>query len=325
MLPLLRHFGAVLQLMRWKLVITAVADGQCALLLAARAGAVQWDLIAALAVALMSMGLYAGGMTLNDLVDWRRDSFLHPAKPIPAGRISLPAARLWCLAWFALGIVAGIAVAISTGHSIVSAFFLAWTVLLIFFYNFVGKFLGSSGIVSLGLIRFFHAAIAQPLLWVLMHPLLLLNHVAAITAVCYVLENKRPRLSRVQRWFVISALALLNLFILSGVVLATLVRHSFAELPQRLGLQWGLLLPMLLAVLFWLAVLRLMRRLPPRPAEMAAEPAEVAAHPAVAEPVGAAAVHREWLQHRQRVGRRLMFAGLLWLVLYDAAFVLGFL
>jgi 4-hydroxybenzoate polyprenyltransferase len=272
--------------MRWKLLITAVADGQCALLLADSYGLMQWELRAALAVALMSLGLYAGGMTLNDMVDSRRDAFLHPGKPIPSGRISRAAARLWCVAWFVLGCIGGVATAAGSDSPLISGFFLAWTVLLILFYNFVGKFLGSSGILSLGLVRFFHAAVPQPLLVVIAHPLLLLNHVVALTGVCYVLENKRPRLSRLQRWFTAGTLLLVNLLILGGLVLVTVWRRTLADVPERLGLQWGLLYPMLAALVFWAVAAMVLRRLPRQPASAAeVTPAQ----------------ERLWLSQRQRL------------------------
>jgi len=312
MSALLRHISAALQLMRWKLAITAIADGQCALLLASLQGDGVWEPRGAIAVGLMSLGLYAGGMTLNDLVDSKRDAFLHPGKPIPSGRISVPAAHAWCIGWFALGLIGGIATVMGSGHILTSTFFLIWTLLLILFYNFVGKFLGSSGIISLGLVRFFHAAIAQPLLWVIGHPLMLLNHVGVLSAVCYILEDKRPRLSRAHRWFVGIALVLLNLFIFSGLALVTLSRHSASEVLRRLGLEWGLLYPLGAGLIFWTVAIVMLRRLPQQPTAEGDEKVSAGAQ-------------RQWLLRRQRAGRRLMFAGLLFLIIYDAAFVLGFL
>lgn len=306
--------------MRWKLAITAIADGQCALVLCRwwmrqhpSPGHVVhgvWDVYSAIPVALMSLGLYAGGMILNDLVDANRDRFTNPHKPLPSGRITPRAGNILCLAAFAVGIVGGLWTALSLWRTVgataagMSLFFLFWTIALILFYNFIGKFLGASGVLSLGLVRFFHAAVAQPHLAVIWHPLLLLNHVTILSAVCYVLEGKRPRLSSLHRWTIGSGLVLLDLFFVSGTLVVTLLRRHNHEVAWLMGLTRGVLWPLLAAVVFALVTLLLLRRLP-----------------VVAEAVPG----REVVSRRHRAGRRLMFFGLLWLVVYDAAFILGFL
>ena len=42
-----------------------------------------------LVVALISIGLYGFGMSLNDLIDRRRDRQLAPHRPLPSGRIGV--------------------------------------------------------------------------------------------------------------------------------------------------------------------------------------------------------------------------------------------
>ena len=70
---------SVLQLARLALVFTAVADGVASLLLLTTLRPLDggpltaWRVVAA---ALMSVGLYGFGMTLNDIIDRRRDEQL---------------------------------------------------------------------------------------------------------------------------------------------------------------------------------------------------------------------------------------------------------
>jgi hypothetical protein len=305
-----RHIQPALQLMRWKLAITAVADGQCALVLSHWSAAANgkpahslWDVASAIPVLMMSLGLYAGGMILNDLVDQNRDRFLEPNKPLPSGRISPLAGNILCVLAFAVGITGGVWTALNSGYAAISLFFLFWTVVLILFYNFVGKFLGASGVLSLGLVRFFHAATAQPRLTILCHPLLLLNHVTILSAICYVMEGKRPRLTALHRWTIGGGLLLLDVFLLNGVLLATLLRHHDRNLAAMLGLHLAIVWPLLLGGVFALLTYRMLRRLP-----------------VLAGPMPA----REMVACRRRAGRKLMFLGLLWLVIYDAAFIIGF-
>src|SRR5688572_2204720 len=93
----------VLQLTRMALVFTAIADSACGLLLrAARArhpagfstplGGSIWEFVEndlLLATAVISVGLYGFGMSLNDIIDRRRDTQISPGRPLPSGRIGL--------------------------------------------------------------------------------------------------------------------------------------------------------------------------------------------------------------------------------------------
>src|SRR5687768_14440992 len=93
----------LLQLTRMALVFTAIADGLCTLLLAARARAGPGGSLAAevgvvqvLWAAAVSAGLYGFGMSLNDIIDRRRDAQLAASRPLPSGRIGLTTAHLVC-------------------------------------------------------------------------------------------------------------------------------------------------------------------------------------------------------------------------------------
>jgi 4-hydroxybenzoate polyprenyltransferase len=80
---------ACLQLMRFPAVFTALADIFLGFLLTHELLA-PVDQFVLLAIA--SSGLYLAGMVLNDLFDRHIDARERPGRPIPSGRISLPAA-----------------------------------------------------------------------------------------------------------------------------------------------------------------------------------------------------------------------------------------
>jgi len=155
-----------------------------------------------------------------------------------------------------------------------------WTGLLITFYDVAGKYLVWPGLISLGLIRFFHAAIVAPDLPVLWHPLLLLNHVAILSTVAYKWEQKRPALTSGQRWSVLGMLALID---------AVLILFCAMYRKQSIPIGWGLLIPLGAVVMFF-----------------------VVTH-----------LIRVRYANRREAGQTLMLYGLLWLIVYDAAFVAG--
>src|ERR1700750_354151 len=94
--PFSKHLLTVLQLTRMALVFTAISNSLCALMLWARWNAGQHGRLSdyltlghAIAVTMMSLGLYCFGMSLNDINDRRRDSQLAAHRPIPSGRIGI--------------------------------------------------------------------------------------------------------------------------------------------------------------------------------------------------------------------------------------------
>lgn len=103
-----RTLSAYLQLIRLPNVVTAAADSLAGwlLVMGTLSEPARWlPLIAA------SMVLYAAGTTLNDVFDFRIDQAERPNRPLPSGRISRRAAA-W---WGAIGLIAGPALALSSG------------------------------------------------------------------------------------------------------------------------------------------------------------------------------------------------------------------
>jgi 4-hydroxybenzoate polyprenyltransferase len=201
-----RRLFPILQLTRMALVFTAISNSLCTLLIwtAARHGKgeqvfshIPWQW--AVAIIVMSTGLYGFGMSLNDIIDRRRDRQISPNRPIPSGRVSIATAHAICFALLVMALGAGLLFRAWGGPDLSLSLVIA-TLAFIWFYDVAGKYLVGPGLVTLGLVRFAQALIPSlqetppyhPLIW---HPLLLLNHVALLSAVCYGWEEKRPVLN----------------------------------------------------------------------------------------------------------------------------------
>src|SRR4051794_12268925 len=105
---------SVLQLTRMALVFTAISNSLCELLLLAkwlggpgRALAPYVEPIRVLTIALMSIGMYGFGMSLNDIIDRRRDRQIAAHRPLPSGRISIITAHIICALLALAALVAG--------------------------------------------------------------------------------------------------------------------------------------------------------------------------------------------------------------------------
>ena len=288
MQALSRRLLPVLQLTRMALAFTAIADSQCGLLLRwARRGELLGQFLLPpsaqmLLMIVISIGLYGFGMSLNDIIDRRRDAQIAANRPLPSGRISLVTAHFICTLLAICAIVGGIFYAkMSPRHGDFSLILVIGTGLLIAFYDLAGKYLVGLGLLSLGFIRFSHSLIASPELPVLWHPLLLLNHVTILSTVAYVWEEKRPALTKGHWWGVLGGISLLNALAISVVAL-----RNDGSMARALSLRIGLIVPGIAVLLFIAFAFRIFKTTRPRRA----------------------------------AGQKLMLFGLLWLILYDASF-----
>ena len=278
------------------LVFTAISDSLCAVMIWAQWRAMDGKPISdylnpphAAAVAVMSLGLYGFGMSLNDINDRRRDSQMASHRPIPSGRIGVVAAHIVCAIFGMAALIAGLYVTRFTEAGALSFVLLIWTGLLITFYDFAGKYLVAPGLLTLGLIRFFHATIAAPRLPLLWHPLLLLNHVTIISTIAYRWEAKRPPLTRVHWWAVLGGLACVDIMCIALVGSRRYPKYG-ADWVHALWITPGLALPAAGALGFAILVL----------------------------------VIRRVIGDTRRAGQTLMLYGLMWLIVYDAAFVTAY-
>lgn len=287
---------SLLQLSRMALVFTAIADSYATALILRRVPGFtdpedQHDPLEAslmIAIAAVSIGLYGFGMSLNDIADRRRDRQIAAHRPLPSGRVGVFTAHAFMLflVFSALGAAAFYAWMIGNWNCLVLAF---WTAAMISFYDLAGKFLVAPGIVSLGLIRFFHALIPAPQVPVLWHPLFLLNHVTILSAVAYQWEDKRPTLTRVHWMTILGGLGGIDALFIGllarqrgGITNISLIRHAVVA--------WPLAAPIAAAIVF-VGIGWYVRRHSPSP---------------------------------RQAGQTLMLYGLLWLIVYDAAFVLSY-
>jgi hypothetical protein len=281
----------LLQLTRMALVFTAIADSQCELLLklaqrgelvAAHVPRGPWRLT--LALAAVSVGLYGFGMSLNDIIDRRRDAQIAAGRPLPSGRIGIVTAHVICVLLILLALVTGGYYARrSPAHGLLSFALLVVTGLLITFYDFAGKYLVGLGLLSLGLIRFCHSLIPAPEIPVPWHPLMLLNHVTILSTVAYAWEQKRPPLTKLHWWGVMGGLALFDAAV---IFLVAWRRRHEGPIAETLRLRPGLLVALAAAALF----------------------------------IALAAWVRYTSATRRGAGQKLMLYGLLWLIVYDASF-----
>lgn len=282
---------SLLQLTRMALVFTAIADSQCALLLATNG---RPSVVQVLAMLAASIGLYGFGMSLNDIIDRRRDRQIASHRPLPSGRVGILAAYAICGLLALLAILGGIFFSAASGNRLAPELVVV-TLLCIGFYDLAGKYLVGPGLLTLGLVRFFHAlipaaglhgdglaVISVPAVW---HPLLLLTHVAVLSALAYRWEEKRPSLTRRHWWGVLGSLVAID-----ALVIWFVGRHGPGTFEQNLNLRWQLILPLVAALAFAFVAWRVRRTTP---------------------------ASRE-------AGQKAMLLGLLWLIVYDACFVAAY-
>ncbi|HWA97263.1 MAG TPA: UbiA family prenyltransferase [Pirellulales bacterium] len=126
-----------LKLVRLPNVFTAIADVTMGYLFTHRDGTFGRDFWL---LAISSLLLYMAGMVLNDLFDYEVDKVERPERPLPAGEISLPSARLLGFGLLALGLASGwLAGAVGSTFQIRSGLIATALVVAILLYDAVLK------------------------------------------------------------------------------------------------------------------------------------------------------------------------------------------
>src|SRR5688572_6703698 len=143
-----RRLFPLLQLTRMALVFTAISNSLCTLLIWTKfrhpnsshvLHHIPWQWAAA--VVAVSTGLYGFGMSLNDIIDRRRDQQLASHRPLPSGRIGVATAHVICALLIALAVAAGAFYARWSGQGWPSLVLVIWTAMLIVFYDLAAKYL----------------------------------------------------------------------------------------------------------------------------------------------------------------------------------------
>lgn len=287
MFSLRQRVLTILQFTRMALVFTAISNGWAAVLINSRATGEPIGVWYAMAMTVVSVGLYTFGMALNDLIDRRRDSQIAPGRPLPSGRMSVTTAHAICAMLALVALAGGAWMAVLQPGQWLSLIIVVWTLVLIVFYDVAGKYLVAPGLIALGLIRFFHATVAAPSLPIPWQPIVLLVHVTILSTVCYRLEDKRPRLTT-SHWVVVIG----GVVGMVGLLIAMLIDRRAGDMPWREAL--------------------------------AITPALLPVAAAMVGFVGLAVVLRVQNKDPRAAGRSMMLYGLLWLIVYDASLVLGY-
>jgi hypothetical protein len=207
----------VLQLTRMALVFTAISNAYCTALLLSVSVDAALDPGRMLSITGISIGLYGFGMSLNDIIDRRRDRQIASHRPLPSGRVGVLTAHAICTF---LGLAAvGCSILYANFSGLwMSPVLVVSAGLLITFYDLAGKYLVAPGLIALGLIRFLHALAPAPGIPVLWHPLLLLTHVTILSTVAYAWEQKRPPLTKIHWWSVLGGLTIIDAIVVALVL-----------------------------------------------------------------------------------------------------------
>ncbi|MFK7959011.1 MAG: hypothetical protein AB8G96_00665 [Phycisphaerales bacterium] len=140
--------------------------------------------------AIVAVGLFAYGASLNDVLDVRHDSTFSPDRPIPAGRIGHTQAMV---------LTVGALIVAVLGAAWISTWSVCITLLVaagLLFYNATGKYIPAAGVITLGLIHAAHMFIPNDQLAFTWPVWLVMTHAVGIAAAVHVLEQKRPRFDR---------------------------------------------------------------------------------------------------------------------------------
>ncbi len=271
---------SALQLTRVALVFTAISNIWLVLLIGRAEGAWSPPVAGSLALSLLctagvAVGMYAFGMSLNDIMDARRDRTFAPERPIPSGQIRLPAAVALSVAMLLLSLLSSLPLGWTS-----TALALA-TAVLILFYDALGKHIPAVGVLCLGIIRGMHMLIANPVLGFFWPVWLTVSHVLGTSAAAYRLEGKRPRLTGAQAWAVTAGWVFLSMVAVAW--------RLYGEGRARGSQPWSWAGPLAAAVLFLVLSVRSVRKAP----------------------------------DRRAAGAALMKVGLLWLIVYDASWLLS--
>lgn len=152
---------------------------------------VSMPLLSALALgAVVAVGLFAYGASLNDVLDARHDSAFSPERPIPAGRIRAGQAIVVTVGALLIAILAAQAM------GLLALQMTLLTAVGILFYNAAGKFIPAAGMISIGLIHAVHMYIPNAELGFTWPAWLVMTHAMAIAYSSHLLEGKRPRITR---------------------------------------------------------------------------------------------------------------------------------
>lgn len=236
------------------------------------------------------LGLHIYATTLNDLLDIRHDRLFRPDRPLPAGWLGVRQVLPVCLAGLLVAVLCSLALG-------------SWSLLvtgamgiLVLFYNAIGKYLGAVGLASLGLMVVLMMLLPNPPAAFLWPVWMNFAHLSLVLTLAYVWEGKRPRLTAGHWWLLWGWWIFLTLVLFGWIrwreVPTVGWEASAVGVSSRVEL-W--MVPAAATVLF--AGLVLAMYLWTRRGER--------------------------FRRRRRAGAVLGFVGVVWMIVYDAGWLLG--
>ena len=242
----MRNYMKYIKLMRPANVVTAVAD---ILLGYAASGAVgnifsddnySYDNLIALVIS--TMGLYAGGVVLNDVCDAKLDAVERPERPIPSGAVSLKKATVLGVLLLVVGIVAAFQASVLSGMiALVISFLVA-------LYNAYGKHQLVFGPLNMGACRGMNVLLGVSAIPAMVSELWFISlisilYIAAITMI------SRGEVHGGSKKIIIAALFIYLMVVMSVVVLCSLPEYKMMyTLPFLLLFVYLTLLPLIEAL-----------------------------------------------------------------------------
>lgn len=226
-LPASNRLFAYLQLARPANVVTAWADILAGYGAAGVAASEPGQIVSLLWLLLATSGLYAGGVTFNDVFDVELDAVERPERPIPSDRASYIGAVLQGTVLLLVGIIAALQVSTASGQLAIAVASLALV------YDKFGKHSPLFGPINMGLCRGGNlllgvsAAGSLQSLWFLLF--IPLAYIGAVTAI-----------SREEVWGGEKRTGAIALFLLAFTLCALL---ALSALPM---VRWQPLLPFVL-------------------------------------------------------------------------------
>lgn len=140
--------------------------------------------------AAMALGMVSFGITLNDLLDIRRDRSLHPTRAIAAGRVAAEMGLVIALLSAMMGTLGAVALG---RHAVVLC---VVTLVGILVYNGSARFIPSFGPVALGLVYATHMVAGNPSVRFLLPVWFIMTHTLIVDALAYRIARRRPLLTR---------------------------------------------------------------------------------------------------------------------------------
>ncbi len=302
MIAWLQKLAHVLQLTRVERVLAAVSNSWLIVFLAYAVepndltnAVFDWMplWLALLLAALVSAGLSAHGLALNDLLDARHDLTFRPKRPIAAGRIGRPAAVVAAVGSLLVALSA--AVVLGTGSALLGLVIAA----AILFYNTAARFLPAVGIMLVGLIHLLNMFVPNPELGFAWPIWLTLTHVTACHAIGYMIEGKRPQLQSSDWWGLCAGWAFWTLALVGWM----LWRQSlFVHGRQAMWLGPIIVAPLFVIVAWWLLT---------------------GGSKSPSSAIGRRLHRTTRLRSRRSAGTTFTRLAMLWLIVYDASWLLA--